>query len=266
MATISDPAQQDSTSERRGNAWGEHAAIADHPPVPDTRQPSWLELLPTPGSAPHRAEPAPIATHYSIIVVDIVGFGDLRRNNSSQLRVRRGLYDALQQSFDAAGVPWHRCRREDRGDGVLILAPADVPKALLVEQLPEKLADALTTHNKRHPALEQIRLRLALHAGEILEDEHGVTSSSITHTFRILEADVVKTTFTESAGVLAVIGSLWFFEEVIRQSDWSEAHTYVPLDVSHKETETRAWMRVVGRPRARRRESTPLQRRLRRSK
>ncbi len=199
-------------------------------------------------------------------MVDIVGFGDLRRNNSSQWRVRRGLYDALQHSFDTAGIPWHRCRREDRGDGVLILVPADVPKALFVERLPATLANALTMHNQRHPAVEQILLRLALHAGEIVEDEHGVTSSSLNHTFRILDAETVKTAFAGSAGVLAIIGSLWFFDEVIRQSDWSEAGSYVSLDVRHKETETRAWIRVVGRPRPKRRDPNPLQQRLKRRK
>jgi len=202
-----------------------------------------LELLPT----SREAAPLPIATHYTIIVVDIVGFGDLRRSNSSQLRVRRGLYRALQDAFVAAGIPWEGCRREDRGDGVLILAPAHLPKALFVERLPEPLAATLAEHNKHHPPIEQIRLRLALHAGEILEDEHGVTASSITHTFRILDAADVKAAFVESGGVLAVIGSSWFFDEVIRQSDWSEVDSYAPVEVSNKETVTRAWIRVVGR-------------------
>jgi hypothetical protein len=210
-----------------------------------------LELLPTSRSAPRDPAPLPVATHYTIIVVDIVGFGDLRRSNASQLRVRHGLYEALRHAFEAAGIPWHRCRREDRGDGVLILAPAYVPKALFVERLPEPLAATLAGHNKQHPALEQIRLRLALHAGEILEDEHGVTASSITHTFRILDAEVVKAAFVESGGVLAVIGSAWFFDEVIRQSDWSEVSSYAPLDVCNKETTTRAWIRTLGRARRR---------------
>jgi hypothetical protein len=135
-----------------------------------------------------------------------------------------------------------------------------VPKALFVERLPDTLAAALALHNKRHPAVERIQLRLALHAGEIVEDEHGVTSSSINHTFRILEARAIKVAFAESTGILAVIGSSWFFEEVIRQSDWSEAHAYTAVDVVNKETETRAWIRTVGRSRAKRRKPNTLQR------
>src|ERR1700742_3891005 len=151
MATISDPTQHDPLPDQQDDAWGERAPIAEDAQIPGTRQPSWLEHLPTLRSAPREVDPLPIATHYTIIVVDIVGFGDLRRSNSSQLRVRRGLYRALQQAFDAAGIPWQRCRREDRGDGVLILAPAYVPKALFVERLPEPLAATLAEHNKHHP-------------------------------------------------------------------------------------------------------------------
>jgi hypothetical protein len=186
------------------------------------------------------------ATHCTIVVVDVVGFGDYRRNNANQVRVRRGLYAALQYAFDAADVPWDRSRREDRGDGVLILVPADVPKALLVDRLPETLAVALHAHNKCHPAEEQIRLRLALHAGEIYHDEHGVTSSSINHTFRILDADAVRSAFAKSTDVLAVIGSTWFFEEVIRHSDWSRAGSYFAVEVANKETNGKAWVRLVG--------------------
>ena len=259
MATISDPTQHDPLPGQ-DTVWGARAVDGEGPNLPRSREPSRLELLRPPFGAREADPPPPVAIHCSIVVVDIEGFGDLSRNNSNQVRTRRGLYNALRHSFDTAGIPWDRCQREDRGDGVLILAPADIPKALFVDRLPGTLAEALAAHNKRHPASEQIRLRLALHAGEIFHDEHGVTSSSINHTFRILEARAIKVAFAESTGILAVIGSSWFFEEVIRQSDWSEAHAYTAVDVVNKETETRAWIRTVGRSRAKRRKPNTLQR------
>jgi hypothetical protein len=151
----------------------------------------------------------------------------------------------MQHAFDAAGIPWVSCRREDRGDGVLILAHANVSKALFVDYLPNTLVDALTKHNRIHPTEEQIRLRLALHAGEINYDEHGVTGSSITHTYRLLDADVVKSALAESSAILAVIGSAWFFDEVIRHSEWSHARSYRAADITNKETSTQAWVRLL---------------------
>lgn len=250
MATISDPTQHDPHFGSQGNAWGARAGGDDGLTVLPNPDAARFGRIVSPAFAVKETDPPPpVAMHSTIVVVDIKGFGDHDRTNASQVRVRRGLYNAMQHSFEAAGILWDRCAREDRGDGALILAPADLPKAPFVDRLPGLLADALTAHNRRHPALERIRLRLALHAGEILRDEHGVTSSSINHTFRILDASSVKAAFAESAAVLAIVSSAWFYDEVIRQSDWSKASSYTPIEVRNKETTAQAWLRILGRDR-----------------
>lgn len=278
MATTSDWAGHDLSPAPHVTSRSDPVFPAVRPHAPHSRGPTWMgdvgstaSLLPYPRVATSIGVEYPTltATHCTIAVVDVEGFGDYSRNNTNQVRIRRGLYGAMQSAFDAAGIPWDGCRREDRGDGVLILAPADVPKTLFADRLPGTLADALITHNKCHPVEEQIRLRLALHAGEILHDEHGVTSSSINHTFRILDADALKSMLAASHGVLAVIGSAWFYDDVIRHSDWSQANSYVAVDIVNKETKARAWIRVVGSRRTRRRDSEgafPLGQRRRQAK
>ena len=253
MATTSDWTGRDTLPEQFRVDWGEPIFMPPGPDVPHARRPPRVENIAAQApldESPVDTESRPLtAVHCTIVVVDIEGFGDYRRNNTNQVRIRRGLYGALRRAFDAAGIPWDSCWHDDRGDGVLILAPAGVPKALFADQLPDKLTDALIAHNKSHPPEEQIRLRLALHAGEVFHDEHGVTSSAVNHTFRILDAEALKSTLAESTGVLAIIGSSWFFEEVIRHSDWSQSNSYVAVDVSNKETLTQAWIRMVGRRR-----------------
>ena len=69
----------------------------------------------------------PLAVHRTIVAVDVEGFGDRCRTLPHQVAVREGLYRALQQAFCAASIPWAECHREDRGDGVLILAPPEDP-------------------------------------------------------------------------------------------------------------------------------------------
>jgi len=52
---------------------------------------------------------------------------------------------------------------------------------------------ALREHNTTHPAEQQMRLRMTLHAGEVAYDEHGVTAASVNLAFRLLEAKPLKT-------------------------------------------------------------------------
>jgi class 3 adenylate cyclase len=188
------------------------------------------------------------ALHRTIFAVDVEGYGDQRRTTPHRLALRRGLYRALCRAFDDAGVPWADCRREDCGDGVFVLAPPEVPKGLFVEFLPAALAVALHRHNRTHDPGARIRLRMALHAGEIAYDDHGVTAPAINQTFRLLEAAPLKEALKTSRGVLALITSAWFFDEVVRHSDGLDPTTFRPVPVAVKETRTTGWISLPDRP------------------
>lgn len=178
--------------------------------------------------------------------MDVAGFGDHRRTNTHQLLVRRRLYDILGQSLGDAGVPWADCDHEDRGDGVFVLIPPDVPKSVLVEAFPDKLAAALQAHNDGHGPAEQIRLRLAVHAGEINYDEYGATSRAVNLAFRLANARVLSAALAASTGHLAIIASAWFFDEVIIHSPAADATAYQRVRVRAKETDVDAWIRLPG--------------------
>jgi tetratricopeptide (TPR) repeat protein len=181
-----------------------------------------------------------LAVHRTIAVVDVEGFGHHCRTNADQVAVRAVLYRAMREAFGRAGISWEDCRQEDRGDGLLVLIPAEVPKGLVVEALPSTLATDLRAHNQMHPGPKRIRLRMALHAGEVRYDNHGVTGASLNLAFRLLDASPLKAALAASPGVLAVIASSWFFEEVVRHS--AVATTYRPVEVSVKETTATGWI------------------------
>lgn len=182
-----------------------------------------------------------LAVHRTILIVDIEGFGDRQRTNRHQVAVRDGLYGMMREAFGRAGVPWDRCDVEDRGDGMFILVPAEVPKSLFVESLPSALVAALEVNNETRVAAQRIRLRMALHAGEVNYDEHGVTSASVNLAFRLVEAATLKAVLASSSSVLAIIVSSWFFEEVVRHSSAASAG-YRPVTVAVKETHTTGWI------------------------
>jgi tetratricopeptide (TPR) repeat protein len=181
-----------------------------------------------------------LAVHRSMVLVDIEGFGDQRRTNLDQVVVRDGLYRAMRDAFGRAGIAWEDCDHEDRGDGVFVLVPAEVPKGLLAEALPSALVMALRAYNDQHQGLERIRMRMALHAGEVRYDEHGVTGAAVNLAFRLLEAGDLKAVLASSRSVLAVIASSWFFEEVVRHG--VAAAGYCRVEVVVKETATTGWI------------------------
>jgi len=183
-----------------------------------------------------------LAVHRTVLVVDIEEYGQVWRTTPHRLVMRKGLHRALRRAFDDIGVALADCRVEDCGDGAFILIPAQVPKALLVESLPFALADGLRQHNNNHSVEEHLRLRMALHAGEVAFDDRGVTSPAINRTFRLLEARSVKNELRASSGVLVVVTSEWFFDEVVRHSCNVDPATFRPVLVDVKETNTTGWI------------------------
>jgi class 3 adenylate cyclase len=186
----------------------------------------------------------PAAVHRAIVCVDVENFGDNSRTNRDQIGVRANLYKALRGAFARSGVRWENCYHEDRGDGALILVPADVPKERLVASWPLKLASNLERHNHVSGHRTRIRLRVAIHAGEVHHDSHGVTGTAINMAFRLLQARALKTALRDSPGVLALIASAWFYDEVIRHNPHSNPHEYQRVRVAVKEVRTSAWIHL----------------------
>jgi tetratricopeptide (TPR) repeat protein len=184
------------------------------------------------------------ATHRAIVCLDVEAFGDLSRTNLDQVAVRSGLYVALRRALELSQVAWTDCYHEDRGDGMFLLVPPDVPKSLLVADFPHILVAALREHNRLHRTEARIRLRLAIHAGEIHFDEHGAAGSALNFTFRLLEAKALRIALSRVPGEVALIVSEWFYQEVVLHDPAHHPDRYERVAVSVKETSATAWITV----------------------
>jgi len=189
----------------------------------------------------------PPATHRTILLVDVEKFGDHSRTDAQRVTIHGGLYDLLRDAFRAAGISWDSCHQEDRGDGAMVLAPAAIPKALFSDRLPRHMASALHRYNRMHRAEERIRLRMALHAGEVTFDSAGVVSSAVNTAFRLLAAAPLKEALQNSTGgALALIASSRFYFDVIRNSPEFCPWAYSPIPADVKETSTIGWIAMLG--------------------
>lgn len=183
------------------------------------------------------------ARHRIIVLVDVEAFGRPDRTDLDRKVVRAGLYRLMEQSVREAGIPWGNCRREDRGDGIMLLAPAEVPGNLFVEALPSAVLRALTAYNHGRAISQRLRLRMAISSGQIYPDGHGVGGMALIHAYRLLEAAQLRETLSGSR-TLALITSSAFFDEVIRHGPAALRNDFFPVRVTQKETDDTAWIRL----------------------
>src|SRR6266540_3661539 len=155
-------------------------------------------------------------------------------------------------NYDDSNVPWASCVREDRGDGVLIVAPATVSTVALVDPLLPRLALKLKRYNRRVAAPVRIQLRGALHVGPVLQDPEGLSGQAIIHTARMLDASVLKDSLAATRADLAFMASAHVYDTVIRQSPGLvDAAAFRRVRYQVKEAKITSWMYLAGATRNR---------------
>jgi hypothetical protein len=188
----------------------------------------------------------PAAHHKTIMAVDIAGYNDPKRTTAHRLVVHEGFGQLLRTAFAEAGVPWDVLFVENTGDGAMIQLPAEVAKADLVAHLPDRMLAELRRYNAVHADEANVRLRMALHAGEVYQGSYGTVSDATSHAFRLMDADEVKSALKESKAALALVVSDTFFRDVVRADPAADAPSYRRIPIENKETKTEAWLRLLG--------------------
>ncbi|WP_433463984.1 hypothetical protein [Spirillospora sp. CA-128828] len=190
---------------------------------------------------PPPAPPHGGVLHHPMLAVDIVGFG--RYAPADHRHLRDALYRIVTASFAATAVPldprWH----EDRGDGILVIAPADISVALLLGYLPHHLHAELRRYNQVSAPAVQLRLRLAVNAGYVQTDAHGAGGRELLHLFRMLDAPGFKTALAATDSSLGLITSDYLYNEIVRSSPGLlDPAAFTQTTIAHKETRAPAWM------------------------
>ncbi|MFA1540586.1 hypothetical protein [Actinomadura monticuli] len=184
--------------------------------------------------------------HTAMIAVDICAFGDPRRDDIAQLRLRREMYQQFARACASARLPWDQCYREDRGDGVMVITPSDVPIETLIDPLGGHLASVLHEYNRHASQTARLQLRLAVHTGLVNCDEYGVTGQALVHLFRLLEARDFKDVLAASGADLGVIVSERLYGDALSQGGLAAPEAYRRLQVDCKETRIHAHVRIPG--------------------
>ncbi|SRR6266511_321562 len=181
--------------------------------------------------------------HRIVLAFDIEGFGGPQRSNPVRSMMRMGLYGLIQEALLHAIGDLRNCSLSDLGDGVLVLIKADVAKTKLVEPFMGDMTTGLKRYNEQAGPNAQIRLRVVLHAGEIIEDPQGFTGEDLNLAFRLLDSDVLRAVLSRSRANLGLIVSDHFYDTIIKHGfEGIDPSQYEQVDVQVKETVTKAWV------------------------
>lgn len=187
---------------------------------------------------------SPLPELASIVAVDVVG---ARQRTDAEWRTMRSrMHEILSDALDSAGISLKSCLLEDRGDGVLVIAPARFGVEVLLGQLPEGLQAGIQAYNSQAPDPLGLQLRAAVDRGEVASDGYGVVGSIVNSVFRMLDAAQVKAASRDRRADLVLVTSDALFQGVKTSIDVSG---FKEVPVRMKETTSTAWMRVYGEQR-----------------
>ncbi len=179
----------------------------------------------------------------TIVYTDVVGFAALSRKDFDRLVIRRATTD---MTMAALGPFWGACSVGDRGDGLLIVVPPDIPTMTVLERLITVLPGELAKHNTSHGTPVQVQLRVAVIVGPIVADTMGVSGEAIIRAARMLDAPEFKLAMSDTETPFGIIVSGFVYESVIRHgTDPIDAASFVQVQVKVKESEMTAWMHFV---------------------
>ncbi len=194
------------------------------------------------------------SVYRAILVVDVESFSGGHRTEDHRRMVRARLRDMLVAALGALGHDYQAGYNNDTGDGVVVFIPPEIPESVLVRQLPVALDGMLREHNSRYADGAQIRIRVALHHGQVFFDEAGASAAAVIHACRLVDSHPVRDALKRGEAPLALIVSDHFYREVVSGEPAAAPAGYAEVQVSSKETECVGWLRggvtqaVVPRP------------------
>jgi hypothetical protein len=167
-----------------------------------------------------------------MVAFDICGFSS-SGDPHLMSHMCRSMYQVIKDAAETAQMPWADCEHENRGDGCFVLAPPGTSVHSLVYPLAPLIRDGLSKVNKTLPADHPLRLRMAVHHGDVVHDEHGVISPDLNLLFHMLNAPVLRARFEH--GDLALIVSDDVYRRVVKwRPGLIDSKDFEPLMVDSK--------------------------------
>lgn len=183
-----------------------------------------------------------------MLAVDIESSGG--RGNTALLRIREVLFGMVREAMAHSGIDWESGLCADLGDGMRVIAPAGASKFRMIHPSVRHLAAALEAHNESAAPAERIRVRMALHAGDLfLGPADEVAGQPLVVLARLLDATPVRKALAQAPATVTVAALLsqHFYDETVGHGyPGIDPRTFHRVAVAEKETSVHAWLHLSG--------------------
>jgi hypothetical protein len=180
----------------------------------------------------------------SLVALDIERWSS--RTTVGQGGLKADLERLVDETLRGALPEPSAVRRQHIGDGLLLSFPASTPKPLLTQPFVESLDMALRRHVADAAPERRMRLRLALHAGDIVDDGQAWSGDAVVEACRLLDADVLRRVLaaTPTSFLVVLVSNAWY-DAVVRGGHVSR-YGYEHVQVGGKDRVREGWVRVPG--------------------
>jgi hypothetical protein len=183
----------------------------------------------------------------TILAVDIEGFGRQARTNLTRVRLRRQLARWCRTLLKQAQVSPSQWCAQDTGDGFIFSVDSHIPRNVLLSRFVGGLAQRLGRYNRNRAEAERIRLRLAMHAGDVLRDPEPIHGEATVLACRLLDAAVLRACLEVTDQPLGAIVSQMIYDNIVRQAYRPIVPaTWHAVVAATKEGTLPAWVHVPG--------------------
>jgi hypothetical protein len=184
-----------------------------------------------------------------LLIVDIEEYSAAYRNETIQVQLHADLRRLLIAAFDGTGIEPGRYTMDTTGDGWLVSIDPAVGKPRILGPVVDSLAAGLRERNGRTGEAERLRVRLVLHAGDLLVAGPYIVGRQVIHAFRLLDAEALRILLRQASGPLLACVSDAVYQQVIAQRHKGlDPAVYEPVWLECKNVRALSWVRSPGEP------------------
>jgi class 3 adenylate cyclase len=157
------------------------------------------------------------SVYRSMVLADVEDYSGPHRSDAVRARLRATLRRLIATALAAAGVTDSQYAAQTTGDGLLVTVDPTIGKPRILGEVVNVLTCGLREQNRSSSPDQRLRVRLVVHAADLLIDSDGPLGDQVNLAFRLLSAKSLRCLHRHTAGPLLLCVSDIVYRQVIAQ-------------------------------------------------